>query len=122
MKPKLYLLALWLISGVLPLTLQGAGLMDKEGGPGGGPRIQRMSIPPVEVEIESGKVIISFIRDLGEVTVMLQEESSKAIVVYQTINATVYENEMYALPAGAYTLTVTGENEKIITGINLLIP
>jgi len=122
MKLKLYLLAIWLISGVLPVTLQGVELMEQGSGPGGNPKVQKMSIPPVEIEIESGKVTVIFTRDLGEVTVMLQEEPSGAMVVYQPMQATANGSELFALPAGTYMLTVTDENEEVITGVSIVIP
>ena len=124
MKPKHYIFALGLVGAILPLILQGAPLLRKDGGGGGGrPSARlRISMPPVMIEVESGTLRLAFTRDLGEVTVELRDVTGLPLIS-QPVNTTVQPNESLTIPAGTYLLTVTtAEDEEILIDTTIIIP
>ena len=125
MKLKHCIFALGLVGAILPLILQGAPLLRKDGGGGGGGPSNRMrsSMLPVMVEAESGMLRLSFTRDLGEVTVELRDATGLP-VISQPVNTTVQPNESLMVQAGTYLLTVTTaeEDEEILIDTTIVIP
>ena len=119
MKPKLYLLALTLICGLLPLTSQGAELLDRVE-PGPKPRSARMQ--PVLLDVETGALTVMFIQDLGEVAIILQEEVTGKIAVNRIIDAAAGSSVSFSVPNGAYTLTVTDAFGNLISVFSIEIP
>jgi len=117
MKPKLYLLALALFCGLLPLTVQGVELLDREPGPR--PRATKML--PVMIQTEPGVLTVVFIQDLGEVTFTLQQVIGQ-MAISQQMNVSALDQESFELSAGVYTLTITDATGNLITELCFEMP
>ncbi|MDR2919245.1 MAG: hypothetical protein LBV72_07770 [Tannerella sp.] len=119
MRVKSYFLLAVSLCCMLPFMAHGADLYE-ENPPPPGPRVRSMPISPITINAESGMLTLQFMSDLGEVYVILQPAAKKTNY-FQSVNTSIQDQAVFAVPAGIYTLIITDAFGNVIQQENIII-